>query len=90
MTLIQCATPLMSFFNQMGNLASGAKLFVYEGGSFSVKATTYSSNDGPPNPQPLVLDSSGRLPNAIWASTPVNIVLTAPDGVTVWAQVEVA
>lgn len=51
---------------------SGAKLFTYTAGS-TTKQTTYTESTGTtPNTNPIVLDSSGRLPQPIWLTTGVN------------------
>lgn len=55
------------FTDSSGLLLSGGKIYTYAENSTTVKQTTYSTVDGiVPNPNPIVLDSSGRLPNPIW------------------------
>ena len=76
------------FTDNSGNPLAGGRVFAYEAGSFSVLQATYSDESGAvTNPNPIVLDSSGRLPGttAIWLEPGVlyNLVLTAPDGITV-------
>lgn len=52
---------------------SGAKLFTYVGGSVNTKQTTYTESTGStPNTNPIVLDSSGRLPQPVWLTTGVS------------------
>lgn len=65
---------------------SGGKIFSYEAGSNSVLKATFTTVDGDvENSNPIVLDSSGTLPNAIWltAGEAYNLVLTRDDGTTV-------
>jgi len=55
------------FTDSSGLLLSGGKIYTYAEDSTTVKQTTYSTVEGiVPNPNPIVLDSSGRLPNPIW------------------------
>lgn len=84
------------FFDNNGDPLNGGKLFYYVGGSFTVQKTTYSTSAGTtPNPNPIVLNSSGR-PTAtafLVVNEPYNIQLTAADGTTVlnsWVNVSVA
>lgn len=83
------------FFDNNGDPLNGGKLFYYEGGSYTVQKTTYSTASGTtPNPNPIVLDSSGR-PTAsafLEVNSPYNVRLTLADGTTVlnsWANVSV-
>lgn len=74
------------FFDNLGQPLNGGKLFQYEAGSNSVQRTTYADDTGTtPNSNPIVLDSSGRLPTDLWLVNGLayNLVLTAPDGTTV-------
>jgi hypothetical protein len=55
------------FTDSSGQLLSGGKIYTYAEDSTTVKQTTYSTVEGiVPNPNPIILDSSGRLPNPIW------------------------
>ena len=55
------------FTDSSGLLLSGGKIYTYAEDSTTVKQTTYTTAEGnTPNPNPIVLDSSGRLPNPIW------------------------
>lgn len=79
---------VQQFQDNNGNALAGGRIFAYEAGSFSVLQATYTDQSGAvPNPNPIVLDASGRLPGttAIWLepNTLYNLVLTAPDGTTV-------
>lgn len=76
------------FLDNNGDPLAGGRIFQYEAGSFSVLQATFADESGTVgNPNPIILDSSGRLPGetAIWL-TPgslYNLVLTAPNGTTV-------
>ena len=79
------------FFDNLGNPLSGGKLFQYEGGSTSVQQATYTTSVGDvENSNPIVLDSSGRLPTELWLTngSTYNLVLTQPDGTTVLTYVD--
>ena len=74
------------YFDNNGNPLSGGKIFQYEAGSFTVQQTTYSDETGNvANPNPIVLDSSGRSPTTIYLTDgqEYNLVLTMPDGTTI-------
>ncbi len=76
------------FTDSDGNPLNGGKIFQYEAGSTSVLKTTYSDESGnTANPNPIVLNSAGQLPNniAIWLQEGqfYNLVLTQSDGTTV-------
>ena len=69
-----------------GNPLNGGKIFAYEAGSNSVLADTYTTAAGDVlNSNPIVLDSSGTLPEAIWLieGQSYNLVLTDSSGTTV-------
>lgn len=88
-------SPVFAFgtqFKNNGTLLSGGKLFAYEAGSSSVLKNTYSNNSGTPvvNANPIVLDSSGRLPTSLWLEQNelYHLVLTLPDGTTVLEEAD--
>lgn len=69
-----------------GNPASGFLIYSYEAGSSSVLKTTYTNGAGDvENSNPIVLDSSGNLPDAIWLlnNESYHLVLTNSSGTTV-------
>lgn len=79
------------FFDNLGQPLNGGKLFQYEAGSFSVQQATYTDDTGnTPNANPIVLDSSGRMPTDIWLENGLayNLVLTQSDGTTVLESVD--
>ena len=57
------------FFDNNGVPLNGGLIYQYQAGS-STLLTTYTTNNGTvANPNPIVLDSSGRTPNEIWMQT---------------------
>ncbi len=77
---------LSQYFDSNGNPLSGGKIYVYEAGSTSVLANTYTTANGDVvSANPVTLDSAGRLNSQLWigANNEVNIVLTQSDGTTV-------
>jgi hypothetical protein len=79
------------FFDNLGQPLNGGKLFQYEAGSSSVQQTTYADSSGNvPNSNPIVLNSSGRIPTDLWLENGLayNLVLTQSDGTTVLEGVD--
>jgi len=74
------------FCDNSGLPLAGGKVFTYEAGSFTVEQATFTSIAGNvANTNPIVLDSAGRMPTAMWliSGSAYNIVLTQADGTTV-------
>lgn len=70
--------PLPQFVDSTGTPYSGAQLFFYSAGT-STKLTTYSDNTlATPNANPMVLDSFGRVPNAVFLQNLAYKVILAP------------
>jgi hypothetical protein len=65
MTLYLAPPSVAQFEDANGAPYSGAKLFTYAAGS-TTKLTTYQTSSGTANTNPIVLDSKGRPPYAIW------------------------
>lgn len=79
------------FLDNNGNLLSGGQIFQYAAGSSSTLQTTYSDSAGTiPNSNPIVLDSSGRIPVEIYLvdGSAYHLVLTLSDGTTVLMNVD--
>lgn len=54
-------------FVSNGDLLAGGKIYTFAASSNTQQRTTYTDNTGRiENPNPIVLDSSGRLPNELW------------------------
>ena len=54
------------FFDDNGNVLSGGKIYTYAAGTTSPQATYTSVLGDAQNPNPIILDSSGRLPEDMW------------------------
>ena len=54
------------FFDNNGNILAGGKIWTYQAGTTTLEATYESASGITQNPNPIVLDSAGRSPNAIW------------------------
>lgn len=54
------------FFDNNGNVLANGKIHTYEGGQFTVDATTYTLSTGTPNDNPIILDADGRVTKGIW------------------------
>lgn len=74
------------FLTETGKPLVGGKIYTYESGSFTAQKTTYSNNTGTAeNPNPIVLDTTGRMPTDIWLvpGEYYNLVLKTPDDETI-------
>ena len=54
------------FFDDNGNVLSGGRIYTYSAGTSNPRATYTSSGGSTENPNPIVLDSGGRLPEDMW------------------------
>lgn len=66
------------FYN--GALVIGAKIFVYDGGTNTLRATYTDENLSTPHPSPMLTDANGTTP-PFWVSagTPIKVVMKNPD-----------
>lgn len=73
------------FFDDNGVPLSGGLLYTYAAGTTSAAATYTSSTGLSANPNPIVLDAGGRVPNEIWltANTTYKFVLQDADAVLI-------
>lgn len=82
------SNPLPQYIDSAGNVYSGGKLYFYVTGT-STPTPTYSDSALTPesaNPNPLVLNSAGRIPDDVFLDPNVvyKIVLTDANDVTIW------
>lgn len=70
------------FFDNNGNPLAGGKLFQFQYNSWTVNQTTYNGQNGSANPNPIVLDASGRIPVDMWLQQGLayNYLLTDSTG----------
>lgn len=54
------------FFNNVGDVLAGGKLYTYLAGSTTPKATWTTGTQAVPNANPVILGSDGRPANEIW------------------------
>jgi hypothetical protein len=76
------------FFDDNGTPLSGGKLYSYAAGT-TTPLTTYTARNGlTPNPNPIVLDSAGRVPAEMWLieATYYKFVLEDANGVLIWTK----
>ena len=94
MTITVAICPVFNgqqFFDNDGFPLSGGQLWQYVAGSNSTQQVTYTDNTVlVENANPIVLDSSGRLPTEIYLinGEAYNLVLTQSDGTTVLTYVD--
>lgn len=58
----------VQFFDDNGNVLAGGKIWQYQAGTTTLEATYTSDTGVTQNANPIILDSAGRLPQAIWLS----------------------
>lgn len=76
------------FFDSNGNPLAGGKLYTYLAGT-TTPATTYTSSSGAvANANPIILDSAGRVADAIWltAGTSYKFELQNASAVQIWTK----
>ena len=73
------------FFNNDGTVLAGGKLYTYSAGTSTPKATYTTSAGNIAHANPIVLDSSGRVPGGeIWLTeTPYKFVLNTSANVLI-------
>lgn len=71
------------FFTDDGSVLSGGKIYTYAAGTTTPQATFTSVLGSDANPNPIILDSAGRLPEDMWLSQGVlyRFVLTDPNDI---------
>ena len=77
--------PKFTALDSNGDPWVGAKLYTYETGTTTPKATYTDSTESTPNTNPVVLDQYGQA--SVWLSrlgTPYRFKLVSPDNVTIW------
>ena len=57
------------FFDDNGTPLSGGLLYTYAAGTTTAAPTFTSITGLSANPNPIVLDAGGRVPNEVWLST---------------------
>ncbi len=73
------------FFDNNGTILSGGKLYTYSAGSTTPLDTYTSSTATALNPNPIILDSAGRVPAEVWvnSSSIAKFVLKDADNVLI-------
>ena len=69
------------FFTNTGSVLTGGKIYTYLAGT-TTPATTYTTvSGGTPHPNPIVLDSAGRVPNSgeVWLTNGVQYKFVLKD-----------
>lgn len=57
------------FFDSNGDPLSGGKIYTYEAGTNTNKATYQDDSGGSSNTNPIILDSTGTIPYEVWGTT---------------------
>lgn len=74
--------PRVRFFDLNGNPLSGGKLFTYDAGTSTPKATYTDSSAGTPNTNPVILDAAGEA--NVWVDGSYKFILKNSLDVTQW------
>jgi len=73
------------FFDSNGDPLSGGKLYTYESGTTTNKATYQDDAGGSSHANPIVLDSAGRIPAEVWGTTGAyKLRLDTSADATIW------
>lgn len=80
------------FLDNNGVVLSGGKLYTYDAGTTTPRATYTSASGATPNTNPIILDSAGRVAGEVWLTSNVNykFVLKTSDDVTLWTNDDIA
>lgn len=76
------------FFDANGDPLSGGKLYTYAAGTTTPLASYTTDTGSTPNPNPIILDAAGRIPNQVWLvqATPYKFILTSSTDVSIWTK----
>ena len=69
------------FFTNTGSVLTGGKIYTYLAGTTTPAVTYTTVSGGTPHPNPIVLDSAGRVPNSgeIWLTSAVQYKFVLKD-----------
>ena len=87
-------TPRQQPLNNSGDINVGGCVYTYTTGTTTPQTTYSNSTLATPNANPIVLDSSGRMPAVYWNGTAIKVVYAnkalgvcpASPGTTLWSQ----
>lgn len=80
------------FLDNNGVVLSGGKLYTYDAGTTTPRATYTSASGAVANTNPIILDSAGRVAGEVWLTSNVKykFVLKTSDDVTLWTNDDIA
>lgn len=80
------------FFDDSGVPLAGGKLYTYDAGTTTPRATYTSASGATPNTNPIILDAAGRVPSEVWLTTNVNykFILKTSTDTTLWTSDDIA
>lgn len=80
------------FFDNDGVVLAGGKLYSYDAGTTTPRATYTSASGATPNTNPIILDSAGRVAGEVWLTSNINykFILKTSDDVTLWTSDDIA
>lgn len=77
--------PTIQYLDGAGNPVVKGKVYFYDSGTTNFRNTYADSGLNIPNPNPVLLDGAGRVPN-VWMSGNYRVVLTTEDDQQVWER----
>ncbi len=80
------------FLDNNGVVLSGGKLYTYDAGTTTPRATYTSASGAVANTNPIILDSAGRVAGEVWLTSNVNykFVLKTANDTTLWTNDDIA
>lgn len=79
------ANPVPQYFDSDNKILSGGKVFYFNAGTSTPKVTYSDEAETIANPDPVVLDAAGRLPNVFFTGTAKQI-LKDSNNVQIWER----
>lgn len=77
--------PVPEYTNSSGDVLSNGLLYFYDSGTNSTKITYADVNESIANPQPLVLNGDGSVPNCFYSGS-AKVVLADENHVQIWER----
>ena len=82
------ANPVPQYFDSDNKILAGGKVFYFNAGTSTPKTTYSDEGETIANPNPVVLDAAGRLPNVFFTGTAKQILKDLND-VQIWERDDV-
>lgn len=77
--MTRSVNPAPQYLDSNGDPIAGGKMFFFESGTNTDKATFKDQSETIPNTQPVILDAAGRLPSVFFTGSAKQVLNTADD-----------